>query len=147
MAEETPPPEEPAAPEVPPAGPPADPGPHGRAKWKVRIAVTLFVLVLVAITGEGLSRIFVKREAPLWLEHPLCWRVLAPDVKVRRGTGAKAVDFETNHFGFRGKSVVSEKRPADVYRIVFMGDDATLSPEVAEGATFPGLVETTLHKH
>src|SRR5581483_8981879 len=112
MADETP-PQDAAASEAAKDAASADPGPRRRAPWKVRVAVTLFVLVLIAVTGEGIARHFVKRESPLWLEHPLCWRVLAPDLRVRRGAGDKAFDFETNHFGFRGKSVTTEKRGAN----------------------------------
>ena len=122
-----------------------DPGPYRRAAWKVRLAVTFFVLVLAAVTGEGLARLSVKREVPLWAEHPLCWRVLSPSQSVRRGKGDKAFDFETNAFGFRGKSVITLKKPAETFRIAFLGDDATLAPDTAEAATFAGQIEIALN--
>ncbi len=136
MADEAPPPDVAAS---------VDPGPYRRAAWKVRIAVTFFALALVLVTGEGLARLSVKRELPVWAEHPLCWRVLSPNQSVRRGTGDKAFDFETNAFGFRGKSVAALKKPADVYRIVFLGDDATLASDTAENGTFVAEVERALN--
>lgn len=137
MADETTPPPDVAA--------SVDPGPYRRAAWKVRLAVTFFALALILVTAEGLARLSVKRDVPHWIEHPLCWRVQSPDVKLRRGTGDKAFDYETNQFGFRGKSVATLKRPAESYRIVFMGDDATLAPEVPESTTFAAQVEGALN--
>ncbi len=122
-----------------------DPGPYGRATWKVRLAVLVFALVLVVVTGEGLARATLKREAPLWVDHPLCWRVQTPNAKVRRGVGDKAWDYETNAFGFRGKSVTVAKRPEKTYRIAFLGDDALLASDLPESATIPAMLEAALN--
>jgi hypothetical protein len=124
-----------------------DPGPYGRAKWKVRLAVPIFVIVLVIVTGEGLSRLIPSREAQvLWVDHPLCFQVQVPDAKVARPLGETTFDYETDHFGFRGASVKTAKRPQDAYRIVFLGEDATLAANLPEAQTFPSLVEQTLEK-
>src|SRR4051794_35832559 len=87
----------------------ADPGPYGRARWKIRLVLTFFVVVLASITGEGLLRLYFPRETPLWADHPLCGRVQNPNVKrPMKGLGGMAFTYETNAFGFRGKSMKTE---------------------------------------
>src|SRR5690348_2370897 len=96
----TPPPTPPTVPES------VDPGPYGRAKWKVRLAVPIFVIVLVLVTGEGLSRLIPSKEAPaLWVDHPLCFQVQLPRAKVATPLGETTFNYETDDFGFRGASV------------------------------------------
>lgn len=122
-----------------------DPGPFARAAWKVRLAVTFFVLAIALVTAEGLARSSVKRETALWVPHRLCFAVQAPDRKVVKPLGDATFEYETNHFGFRGKSLVTEKRAKDAYRIVFLGDEATLAASLPEAQTYPALIETTLN--
>jgi len=61
---------------------------------------------------------------------------LQPSTKVEVAVeGRDAVSFRTNSFGFRNDEVVIPK-PAGLYRIVCLGDETLLAPEVAEHATF-----------
>jgi hypothetical protein len=134
--------EDQAPPEVPTS---ADPGPYKRARWKVRLALTTFLLALVLVTAEGIARVRARPEPPpLWHDHPLCWRVQTPDRRIEKRDGEGVFNYETDHFGFRGKTVDAPKRPKDSVRIFFLGDEATLAADLPEDATFAGIVQAKL---
>lgn len=55
----------------------------------------------------------------------------------------EAVEIATNSFGLRGPEFAVPKSP-DVFRVVCLGDDATLAPQIPFEATFPVLVQNNL---
>ncbi|MBX3436676.1 MAG: hypothetical protein KF861_04235 [Planctomycetaceae bacterium] len=59
-----------------------------------------------------------------------------------RETGTE-IEFWTNSLGLRGPEV-SVPKPAGHYRVVCLGDDATLAPDIADDATFCRMLETIL---
>jgi hypothetical protein len=123
----------------------SDPGPVGRARWKVRLGLAALALLLLLVAGEAVLRRFFPRERPLWGPHPLLGQVQSPDVKrPALGQGGVTFTYETNAFGFRGKAMKTEKAPRGAYRIFFLGDETTLAERLPEEGTFAGLVERTL---
>ena len=132
----------------PPANPSVDPGPHGRAAWKVRIAVTFFSVSLALVAAESLARRFASADPPpLFQEHPLVGLLPTPGELVNpRAPAARRASFVLDRFGLRGASLETRERPKGVFRILFLGDEQTFAAGTPEEDTFPGRVERELTK-
>jgi hypothetical protein len=131
----------------PAANPSVDPGPFGRAPWKVRLAVTAFSIALLLVAGEAMARRLVSREqeTSLFRDHPLTWRMVIPGARTIPDPPAdKVSSFAINRFGVRGASLKTLARPKDVYRILFLGDAQAFAARCPEEETYAGRVERQL---
>jgi lysophospholipase L1-like esterase len=128
--------------------PEAPQGALPRSRWRGRLALAVFALLLLACAGEGAARLLAKPPVPpLWSEHSLCFAVQASGAQVVRVLSeTQRFDYATDRSGFRGKSLEGGPRPKDAYRIFFLGDEAMLAESLPEEQTFPALVETALNQ-
>ncbi|MBI3725520.1 SGNH/GDSL hydrolase family protein [bacterium] len=119
-----------------------------RRRWRIRLAALGFFAIAGVAAGEAGMRIFRPLRPPNVKTHPLCWHVHRPDLEIKTtnvDTGA-VFHYHTNHFGYRGKNMVEEKRPKDTYRIIFVGASTTQGNGLPEESTFAGIVESELDK-
>jgi hypothetical protein len=105
------------------------------------IEVALRVHHSWSVQSQGDLLDFQKLTTPSWTSHhalkPLkstLWR--NPDTNL-------PVSIRTNNLGLRG-GLVSTPKPAGVFRILYLGDDAVFAGEVSEEDTFCRLIETDL---
>ncbi len=135
---------------------PQDPN-YGLAEMKTRKVVrvvTLFVILCVVISVEGMLRFFEFRFSPevhlyqfvspemesasegIYLEFdPLLFWRLKPCFSSDQVT--------INSHGFRGRAL-SQSRPAGLVRIVCLGCSTTFGLGVEDNATYPAVLETFL---
>jgi hypothetical protein len=67
-------------------------------------------------------------------------------LRFRNPDSGAEVEISTNSFGLRGKEP-SIPKPADVYRIVCLGDETVLGPDVAESETVSARLQEFLQPH
>uniref|UniRef100_A0A7C4LLL7 SGNH/GDSL hydrolase family protein n=1 Tax=Schlesneria paludicola TaxID=360056 RepID=A0A7C4LLL7_9PLAN len=130
----------------------------GLLRWLRTICTAVFVLVSgLALTEVALriQRVRTPDDASLSATHrrgdcPLAvpsWHTgweLQPLATARvRGAQGVTIKFRTNSLGFRGEEVAVPKPPG-LFRIVCLGDESILAPEVPDDATFCGQLQTLL---
>lgn len=126
-----------------------------RLAWVKHIALASFVAVLLLGAVEiGLrvhhsyrvqtaqsSRNLESLSSPSWRSH----HTLKPlKSTIRRNPDTQVtVRIRTNSLGLRGEGVRIPK-PADLFRIVYLGDEAVFAPEIEEEECFSHLIEDEL---
>lgn len=78
-----------------------------------------------------------------WMHHRLKPLFMVTAINPDSG---ETVEIRTNSSGLRG-SEVSIPKPPGVFRIVMLGDDSTLAPEVNEADTFSAQLQELLQEH
>lgn len=85
--------------------------------------------------GESASRAFAATPCPVAFQR------MTPFTQSthRAADSGELITIETNILGLRGPEIAIPKQPG-VFRIVCLGDDATLAPDIAFESTFPAVV-------
>jgi hypothetical protein len=121
------------------------------------ISLALLVLVLAPCVLEFLLRLSACRSGfrtesthstvstvPSWHAHHELEPFQAADLPVADSeTPGQTIEFRTNSLGLRGAEVAVPK-PRDVFRIVCVGDETVLAPEIAYDATFGNVLQRRL---
>src|SRR5260221_4227037 len=123
-----------------------------------RILITCLATLLGLAVAEAFARRLDPRKPPLTEGDPLPLQPSSdPRIRVENRPGAsmllrfferdgrtvREVVAKINDLGFRGPLVEREK-PAGVFRIVVIGDSQTFGIGVAEGESWPAVLERTL---
>ncbi|MBI1315032.1 hypothetical protein GC176_27390 [bacterium] len=119
------------------------------------LGIALLILALAPCVAEFVLRIvWCRRElttdrdshrvalAPSWFT----FHELEPLQKIRIPVpDAEPVEFRTNSLGLRGDEIADPKPPG-VFRIVCLGDEVILAPEIAEAETLARVLENELQQ-
>jgi len=123
-------------------------------QWLFRVAAVMLAVVVTLAVMELVAWAVLHKEWPRQPAMP----TVAGNVLTGHGARLKpnldltqwfiisnqVVNFQTNSMGFRGKREFSLTKPADVLRILFLGDSVTLEAFLPEAETFPAMVEKIL---
>lgn len=78
-----------------------------------------------------------------WMHHRL--KPLARVAAINPDSG-ESIEIQTNSSGLRGDEVAVPKPPG-VFRVVMLGDESTLAPEIVQAQTFSAQLQTLLQEH
>jgi len=117
-----------------------------RRRWIGTALLVLFGLVLAGAIAEVVARVVFRRAVAdlafaesdvYYYVDPAGARRHVPDSigYERRWNDDGRVEIRINSLGFRGPAI-AEAKPADVFRILFLGDSITFGSRVAEEAIF-----------
>ena len=137
-----------------PPGPPRKtaPGPRRRRQLsrKRKLQFGALLLALGLLGAEGLARLLGPTEPlPVFTPHPYLRHVRTPNASMDL-TNPHTQERYTVHidgYGFRCRSLVppGEPKPADSYRIFFVGASTTENIAVSDEESFPQRVEVALN--
>lgn len=114
------------------------------------LGVALVVATLVLVVAELVLERVVGPPPPALgvrassMDHPLFLRVREPGFSIDRTALGKTFPFRVNALGFRGPEMAPAK-PADTYRIIFIGASVVESAHLPEEETFVRVVEQMLN--
>lgn len=129
---------------------------RSRLRWLKHLTLALITLVLLAVGSEVALRIDEYRQQEtvgnydsegFLIPSDVSYQRIRPFQKVSRkhpDTG-ELIQFSINSMGLRGKEYAIPK-PAGVYRILCLGDETVLAPEMEEADTFCVRLEHLLQK-
>lgn len=126
-----------------------------RLVWVKHFLIAIGALVLFVVASEVGLRVQHSFQMQSLAEQTEQAKLLQPSWKchhtlkplkatVRRNPDTSLpISIRTNSLGLRGDAVIVPK-PADVYRIVYLGDETVFASEVAEDESFCKLIEQSL---
>lgn len=126
---------------------PARPKPSRLDRALRYTAATLALSVAILASAEAIARRALDPPIAPYAAHPLFHLVRSPGYKQKKLSIEEPpywFTFEANPLGFRGKKMQTAKKPADTYRIFFLGASTTENQHLPEEKTFPGIVESRL---
>ncbi len=120
------------------------------------ISLAIVVLLLAPCVVEFLLRLSACRSGfrseanhstvltvPSWHAHHELEPFQATDLPASESGAEQTVEFRTNSMGLRGAEIAVPK-PRDVFRIICVGDETILAPEVDDASTFVKVLQRRL---
>ncbi|MBI1849372.1 MAG: hypothetical protein HYR85_03405 [Planctomycetes bacterium] len=134
-----------------PSNEPAVTNPTAPPRRRTRVVRRLFFSLVVFLAVPAIAEIALRIAWP-GLGSSLGDRVYEPDDELgfrptpnARGTFSNGVAFSLNSRGFRGHDVASPKPPG-TWRVLVLGDSFTFGKGVADGESFPEVLEVRLRE-
>jgi len=129
---------------------------RSRLRWVKHLTLALFTLILLAVGGEVALRIAEYRQQisvntyhadGFLIPSDVTYHRIRPlqDVSRKHPDTEVQVEFTINSMGLRGKEYTIPK-PAGVFRILCLGGENVLAPEMEEPDTFCVRLENLLQK-